>query len=212
MEVGGDDDLTGDALEVFEGDGVHLGDGLFDAADAAHQQLLAAYPAADVAAVFHAQHQAALGELASLRQLLGRRTFVAQAGKLGEDGLERLDGVLGVDAGVDVEGAGVEEVGGVTVDVVDEAAFLPQLDEQPRGHPFAEDDREEREGVPVRVVQGQAGDGDADVRLLRGLVLDGAADAVAVSASGGDGQPGGGHAAAPVAEGGVDGLDYEIGR
>src|SRR5439155_9443133 len=197
------DDLAGDALEVFEGDGVHLGDGFFDAADVAHEELLAADPAADVAGVFHAQHEAALGELAGLGELFGRGAVLAQAGELGEDDDEGGDGVLGVDAGVDVEGAGVEEVGGVAVDVVYEAALLAQLDEEPGGHAFAEDDGEELDGVAVRVVEGDAGDGHAEVRLFGGLVLDSAADTVAADRR----DPGGGFGGGPVAEGGFDGGD-----
>src|SRR5207237_6075384 len=123
-------------------------------------------PAADVAGVFHAQHETALGELPSLGELFSRGAVLAQAAELGEDDDKGSDGVLGVDAGIDVKGAGVEEVGGVAMDVVDETALLAQLDEEPGGHAFAEDDGEELDGVAVRVVERDAWNGDAEVCLF----------------------------------------------
>jgi len=57
--------------------------------------------------------------------------------------------------------------------------------------------------VTVRVVEGDGGDGDAEVSLFCGLIFHSTADAIAADS----GYPGGGFATGPVAEGGIDGRN-----
>ena len=94
-------------------------------------------------------------------------------------------------------------MGDVGVHVVDEAALFAQLHEEAGGHAFAEDDREVGERVAVGVVESEAGNGEGDVGLFRGLVFDGEASAVEA----GRGRVGGVFGGIPLAERGGELLD-----
>ena len=133
---------------------------LVERQDPVVERLLAADPRREVARLVHPQLEAAREVRLRLRQLLGRDGLVAQPGELGEDRVERRRQPLRVDAGRDLERAGVGVVDEPRRDVVGEALLLADRQEQPARHPVAEDRVEDREDPRVGVVAAEARDAD----------------------------------------------------
>ena len=103
-------------------DRVDRGERLVEGQDPVVQRLLAADPRRDVAGVVHPQLEAA-GEVAlGLGQLVGRDELVAQPDELDQDRLDRRGQPRRVDAGRDLERAGVGVVDQAGGDVVGQPA------------------------------------------------------------------------------------------
>ena len=148
-------------------DGLDRRQRLVEGQDPVVERLLAADPRGHVAGVVHPQLEPA-GEVAlGLGQLGGRDELVAQPGQLDQDRLDRGRQAGRIDAGRDLERAGVGVVDQARRHVVGQPELLAHRQEQAAAHAVAEDRVEHGQGPAVGMVAMEGRHAEAELGLAR---------------------------------------------
>ena len=162
----------GELRELVLLDGVDLGDQAVEREQLRVRDQRLAEPAHPVRRRLHREHDPPLQVLLRARELVRPQDARSDVRELARRDLEALGEVLLARADVEADQAGVRVLRREAVDGVGHPALLADLLEQARGSGAAEDRVEQRRGEAPPVGARDARRADADVVLLRVLLLE----------------------------------------